>query len=424
MRANVLSVDIGTSSLKAAIITVDGYDEGIVRVRFPRSGARTTKDWIQAFTEALELLKIGRQDVEELRAIVVSGNGPTLVGINDKGEAGPVLMWNDPLDFEAAHKARETGPSLFIPRIIEYRGRYPEFASEGCRILSAPEFLLWKLTGNPVTILPTPRYESTYWTAASLSEANIDCGLLPSFVHSGQKVGQWKPPHYAHPITAIAGGPDFFVALAGTGAILPGLACDRAGSSEGLNICLANRVSHPDIRVLPSVQEPYWNASYLLPETGFLFNTWRLLSGQSDQSYPQLLQEIVHSPIIPPEGEAPHQGRQLVEGIAFSVRTAALTLKEATGFKGEWRLSGGQAKNAIWNQLKADITGETFVLTEMTDGELMGNAVIAFHSMGRYKTLALAAKKMIRVVNRYTPNRNLHNIYKEKYNRFMEKPSL
>ncbi len=216
-------------------------------------------------------------------------------------------------------------------------------------------------------------------------------------------------------VPVVAGGPDFVVALVGTNTLSPGTACDRAGTSEGLNVCTEYPVAHPAIRALPSVMAGLWNASYLLPDTGASFHAWRIDSARRAKSYPEIMEEIARSPIEAKPGEALHPGRAVVERIGFAVRRGVETLREATGFDGDFALSGGQARNETWNQMKADITGASFALTGTADGELMGDAIIAFAALKHFGSVAEAAGAMVRVTRRYEPDPARHRAYTERY---------
>jgi len=441
MERTVLAVDIGTSSLKAALVDARGTVVASARVRFPET-QRVARDWIVALDEAARSLKTALcasaggavHAAEKPAAIVISGNGPTLVSVHDQdiafatpsafaGDAGPVLMWNDPADAAASEPS---GESIFIPRLASYRRKFSNHWDRARYILSGPEYLIYALTGNAVTILPERRYENAYWTADSLSSAGLTGAKLAPFVTTGAIVGTVAPgwadfasfesDGFLSPgIPVVAGGPDFIVALVGTGTMVAGTACDRAGTSEGLNVCTASRVAHEGIRTLPAVASDLWNASYLLPETGAAFHAWRLGTGQNARAYPEIMAEIEASPIFPARGEPLHAGRAMVERIGFSVRRGIETLERATGFKPTYVLSGGQARNEIWNQMKADITGAPFALTATPDGELMGNAVIGFTALGDYKTPQEAAARMVRITRRYEPDGERHAQYTEKY---------
>lgn len=410
MNRTVLACDIGTSSLKAILADERGNTLAAARCRFPRA-RRAAGDWTAALREAVRILKPG----PGLAAIAVSGNGPTVLGVMADGTPGEVLLWNDPVPGAAANAAIK---SLFIPRLLAYESLHPETFASARWLMSGPEYLAFLLTGNPVTILPEPRYETAYWTEPELKLAGLDGTRLPPFAIAGSvvgKTGNATAEFLPKGIPVISGGPDFTVALIGTGTLEPGRACDRAGTSEGLNVCTAGIVEHADIRPLPAVVAGLWNASYLLPETGADFNAWRREAGLATRSYPDIMAEINSSPIAVKPGEPAHPGRAVVERIGFSVRKGIETLEAATGMRPVYRLSGGQARNDTWNRMKADITGATFALTATPDGELMGDAILAFTALGAYGSMREAAGAMVRVVRLYEPDRARHALYTEKY---------
>lgn len=416
MNRAVLAVDIGTSSLKAALIDKTGAVLASSRCRFPDT-RRTGNDWVLALADAVTILSPG----PDLAAVAISGNGPTLASVNDDLTSGPILLWNEPASL------REPYDSIFIPRLMEYRTRFSEAWNGAKTVLSGPEWLVWALTGEAVTLLPEARYERAYWTKEELEKAQIPAEKLAPFASAVSVIGKTGkgvardrialPPG----IPVVSGGPDFFVALLGTGTIEEGIGCDRAGTSEGLNLCTAEPTPAPGIRVLPGALEGAWNASCLLPDTGAIFHEWRRSSGQTGRPYPEIMREIVSSDIHPRHGEETHPGRLVVESIGFAVREAAETLFAATGFKPAWRLSGGQARNELWNSMKADITGECFELTGTPDGELMGDAALAFAAIGEYGSLREAVNAMVRIEKRYEPNPFRASEYAEKYLAWKEK---
>jgi xylulokinase len=127
------------------------------------------------------------------------------------------------------------------------------------------------------------------------------------------------------------------------------------------------------------------------------------------------MDEIVSSPILPGKGETLHPGRRVVEEIGFAVRAGVETLRAATGHDPAYRLSGGQARNGAWNQMKADIAGATFTRAATSDCELLGNAAIAFRALGDAGSLEEAAARVSRVVTVYEPDPSRHRIYTERY---------
>ena len=81
------------------------------------------------------------------------------------------------------------------------------------------------------------------------------------------------------------------------------------------------------------------------------------------------------------------------------------------------RVSGGQANNALWNQLKADVTGVSLQIPRIRDGELAGDAIIAFSALGVYSSLQTAAARIARVEYEFEPQKERSEYYSAIYRR-------
>lgn len=474
MQRGILCADIGTSSLKAAFITEDGTVLKFIRLLYPQPVQAV--DWVQAFFAAWHILPADYT----VEAICVSGNGPSLVavpqnrrvpeaninsagripkihinvdrhlfsaslppddvmnGIIDAAKNDILFLWNEPVSQgltvsgqqgatvpapqDGAASIPPTGLSLFLPRIAAFRAKYPDVFAGAAQLFSGPEYVSYLLTGAAVTILPDPRYEAAYWSKEELfrfSEAlHIDterlAGLLPPFTAAGTVIGRFCG------IPVIAGVPDFIAALIGTGTLTAGTACDRAGSSEGINVCISQPHRAEKTLLLPSVMPDLWNLSSVIPSSGAAFSSFLVSHGFLGNDYIAAMERIAAEPFAA-SGAYPAtfagQGRAFVEELAFRIRHGCDLLEQASGFHPVYTLSGGQAHNAIWCQMKANMTGRTFALPAFADGELIGDAALAFYGLGRGDNLAAIAQRLIRIKRYYEPEPAAAQLYTEKYSR-------
>ena len=85
------------------------------------------------------------------------------------------------------------------------------------------------------------------------------------------------------------------------------------------------------------------------------------------------------------------EGRAIMESLAFRVKEGMDLLENAAGFRPIYTLSGGQANNKLWRDLKAEITGREFKVLQIADAELLGNAAITFTSLKTYSSISEAA---------------------------------
>ena len=470
MHHGIFCADIGTSSLKAAFITEDGTVLKFIRLPFPHPVQAV--DWIQAFFAAWRSLPADYT----VEAICISGNGPSLVavpqnrrvpqapinaaiplsaasllsavppddvinGIIDAAKNDTLFLWNEPVPQSLTVSGQQgaavpapqegtasippAGASLFLPRIAAFRAKCPAVFDSAAQLFSGPEYVSCLLTGAAVTSLPNPRYEAAYWSKEELcrfAEAlHIDterlAGLLPPFAAAGTVIGRFCG------IPVIAGVPDFIAALIGTGTLTAGTACDRAGSSEGINVCISQPHRAEKTLLLPSVMPDLWNLSSVIPSSGAAFSDFLIAHGLRGNDYIAAMERIAAEPFVA-SGAYPAtfagQGLAFVEALAFRIRHGCDLLEQASGFHPVYTLSGGQAHNALWCQMKADMTGRTFALPAFADGELIGDAALGLFGLGRGDNLAAIAQRLIRIKRYYEPEQAAAQRYTEKYSSHSE----
>ncbi|MFP3041376.1 sugar kinase [Treponema primitia] len=419
----ILCADIGTSSLKAALIDTDGHSHGFSREAYTAAGSTgpvTADGWERALSRALGVL-LSQAEVCKPAAICISGNGPTLVPLTASGETLAPLHW-----YQGSPRA-PTIRSFFLPHALRFLRECPGVYEKTRYLFSAQEWLSWRLGADAVTALPAS-YEPYYWDAAQCGILGLDMGKFPPFVDLGTVIGRLSSeavhrlsglaggfPEERLPvgIPIIAGGSDFIMALIGTGTVEPGMVCDRAGTSEGINYCTGNSVTNsPELRVLPHVNPGYRNVSVIIPSSGRLFERYRTLSGQEQRPYEDTLTELI------PEGrilDPAELGQAVLLAMGFEVRAAMDTLGRHGFPVSEMRLSGGQSKSRRWNQLKADLTGSALLVPEQKDGELAGDAVLGAIALGEASDLREGIGQIVHIQERYIPDEHTAAAYKQRF---------
>ena len=408
----VLAVDIGTTSLKASLITKEGQPLAFHRQPFSLCGTpQASTEWLPAFKEAVASLFAKAPNAHPC-AICASGNGPTLVA-----EGGQTLSWCD----SAGSVQQVPTSSLFIPRVVALKATFPDAWAGSQYVLGAAEYFSCLLTGVPSSFLPEVRFSSAYWSKEQFSEAGLtqdDFEKMPPFAATGQVLGGLLPG-VADTLGAIEAGvvsglpvysgcPDFVATLVGVGATQEGVLCDRAGSSEGVNLCTDRQVTAQGVRTLPSVVAGLWNASVLIPQSGSHFDAFKArYESERGESidYDELAVRLIES-----DGEDAllDQGKYLLIQLALNVQAALATLRGAADnagvpFPAEMRVSGGQAKSNAWCQMKADISGVKVVVPLCPDAELLGAAAVAFTGMGAFPSIKDASLAMWRPQKAFTP---------------------
>jgi xylulokinase len=211
------------------------------------------------------------------------------------------------------------------------------------------------------------------------------------------------------------------------------MVCDRAGSSEGINLCAAFSGATPrfppELRTLPHVSPGLWNLSVIIPESGGLFERYRSLTGQGNRPYEDTLAELIPQGLLPSllpdpcsggSWETPFSGpvelgRAALSSMGFTARAAAETLGRHGFPVREMRLSGGQGKNRLWNQLKAELAGIPLLVPEQPDCELAGDAVLGALALGEAADLREGIRRIVRIRERIDPNPQAAAAYAERY---------
>lgn len=401
MDSAIVCADIGTSSLKTALVSETG-----AVISYKRKQISNNKNsWLDAFKDSVK--EILSDFTGNICAICISGNGPTLVS-----ETGKILLWNIPGNIPAINQIQQN-KSLFIPRLQLFKQIYPSDWNESKIIFSGPEYLIWQLTGNALTILPEKRYIDAYWTEETLSEYDIPSEKLPPFVLPGEEAGILCNKiacecGIEYEIPVFCGAPDFIVALIGTNTLVSGSICDRAGSSEGINLCLnidprtiCTKDELEGIRILPSVIPNYFNASILIPDSGSSFYKIKEKCAP-DMSYEDFVSEILENDDFCKDGyELMIHTANLVSN-AYN-RLAQISQKCGCGIPNKIRSTGGQAKNKGWLQFKANTTKVPFQVTASADAELTGDAILALYGMKKYDSIQQAAEKIVKVQREFFP---------------------
>jgi len=438
MNDKVLAVDIGTSSIKAGVIDKKGIPLSCRKIFYEDIGGDVynwkTEYWIDSLKKILKDLPL----LEEIEAVVFSGSAPSVIPIDKNGNyISEALLWLDNKKIEIEDKN-----SFFLPEIAWFKENRKDIYSNISCFMPLSGFFPYLLTGELKEPLPNKEFIPYIWTDASIKKLGIECSVFPQFVATGDLIGYVSQKGSSEfflkkGIPVFAGANDYLMALLGTGTIFEGAVCDRAGTSEGINYCSKKNMEFNKLRVLPHIIEGLYNISGILDSSGKIFDWFRKISGQENRSYAELIKEISkvihnndHLYFFPSlkrnsiwqfSGGAfvgleikhgiPETGAAVLKSIGFSVREVLRTMESYSMDVQEIRLTGGQAKNSLWNQMKADMTGKKLLALEVEESELIGCACTAFKGLGLYSSLTQASQEMVRIKDVYIPDEKTFSIY-------------
>ena len=115
-----------------------------------------------------------------------------------------------------------------------------------------------------------------------------------------------------------------------------------------------------------------------------------------------------------------HMFRSIIEGICFGTETIFQSMR---GHDFEPRInvvSGGPAKSSLWMQMHADVSNVPIAFTRVSEGPVLGAAMLAAVGAGIYPDIQEAAKNMVHTEDRIEPNQEAHEEYKFYMDRYVE----
>ena len=453
----ILVLDIGTTVLKGALLKRDGTPIEVGQRSLsllssnsnPLHHETDALDWIRGIRDLCAEFDLSSKKRPE--AIVVSGNGPTLVPVgNDDRPLHPAMLWMDRRCIEEAATISEINgfyvdPTFYLPKALWFYRHEPEIYEKTKYFFSCSEYINYLLTGNAATILPMEKFRNYIWTEELVSRLEMEWEKFPEFIRPGESIGETTTA--AHDLLGVplgvpvfAGGPDFIASIIGTGTVAPGRACDRAGTSEGINLCTDQAVSDPRLLCVDHIIDGYSNVSGIVSTSGKALQWFKEITGKRDLPFAELFNDIEkvpagsnkliflpylageRAPIWDPNARGAFIGltmnhgrremtRAVVESVGFAIRDIITVMEEIGLHVDDMRITGGQARSAQWIQIKADITGKRFLLPVMKDAELTGDLCIALLGLGQYDSLADAAEASVQIERTFEPNRENKQVY-------------
>lgn len=420
---------------------------------------------------------------ENVAGVGVDGVGWTLLPVDrDANPLFPALIWLDRRagaetdwlralpDAQAlvTLAANPLDPAYITPKLLWLKRHHPDVFNAARCFLTASGFITARLAGT-LTCDYTQAYGYHFfdiaagrWDADAAARIGVPLEKLPPLCACTEIVGTITARAAAETGLApgtpvIAGCLDAAVGALGAGVTRPGQTNEQGGQAGGMAVSLARVVVEPRLifsnHVLPG--------QYLLQGGtvgGGTLGWFRDTLGQVEASAAALLgtsafelfsQEAAQSPpgangllFLPymagertPLWNSQARGvffglsynttradmlRAIMEGCAFAVldnvRTAAEHGVQITEYLG----SGGATRSGVWNQIKADVYGEPFVVARRADGGEGGHALGLFaltaQAIGLADDAGSCVERLLPNCQRYEPAPQRHALYSDLFN--------
>ncbi len=390
-------------------------------------------------------------DPARVRAVTVTTFGADGAPVNADGSiAYPVISWQDPRTESLARNIgdymdpwdlfRVTGyqviPFDTILKFIWLREHAPDALDDADCWMMMPGLLSFMLCGER-SIDPTAAGTMMAMDAAQrdwaddiLELAGLDASLFPAWVEPGEVIGLLTDEAATSTglpagIPVVAAGHDTQFAAVGSGAGA-GEAIVSSGTWEiamtRQNSFQATREGFEEGLIIEADAEPgRWNPQLLMMGSGTL--EWireRFYGDIADRSeaYPAMIAEAEAVPVgaggvtvlpsfVPDTGPTSRHHtkgtilglglstsraevyRAGLESLCFQLRHALEIMDACTGLSvGGLRVVGGGAKNPLWNQLRANITGLPVTTIANEEATVLGAAIFAFIGAGGFSSVA------------------------------------
>ncbi len=459
----VLAIDLGTTQAKAGLVALDGRLLALARAGYPiasdgETGAaeQDPADWWAAIV-AMTVELLAAAGPVRVEAICADGQGPTFVAADAEGRPlGPALTWMDTRGAaEEAALTAATGAHGWIlgilPRALWFERHHPSVAAGARWYLASWEWIALRLSGVAAeTSLPGQVHPDRERIAA----AGLSAGRIPAPVAAGSVIGALLPGPAAElglvaGIPVVAGMADAHASFVGAGLLEPGDAIDTGGTSGGFAVYTDRPLEVPGVFGAAAPIPGRWFLGGAMNATGKALDWFRddILRGSATTA--ELLAEAAgvapgadglvflpylageRAPIWDPgargafvgltlrHGRA-HLARAILEAADLALRHVAAPIVAAGVPVRELRASGGLAREAAWNRVKADVTGFTVAVPAVVETAMLGSAIAAASGIGVFPDLAAGVRAMVRIEQRIEPSPERRATYDALYATYVE----
>ncbi|MGB9640622.1 MAG: xylulokinase [Anaerolineales bacterium] len=348
-------------------------------------------------------------------------------------------------------------PTWSACKILWLKENEPKVFAQAEKYLLVQDYLIYRLTGQYVSNASVACTSMLFdivhdkWWQPVLDQIGISERQLPRIVPSGAFVGQVSELAAQQlnllPTTkVIAGGMDQCVGAIGAGNIQPGTISETTGAA----LVIQATIPAPDLdksRVIPvyshSIPGQYLFAP-VCPTAGMAYKWFRDTFGQPELSLAQaqqldpfeLLNQLAEeapagcdglvmlphlmgaiSPMPNPSArgtffgftlhhQRAHFARAVLEGVAFLLKQNLERIEQSGIHISEIRSTGGGARSALWNQIKANVCGLPIITLENEETALLGNAILAGVASQVFPTVQAGVAAMVKPKAKIQPNQD------------------
>jgi len=462
----LISVDIGSTRTKAALFDMNGTlvarhscPSGPLTGREGSMVEARPEDWLRAASVSVRQVA---ETVEKnaIEGICIASEGPTLVALDRAlNPVCPAMLW---MDSRAGAEAEELSsmvgrkvPPSWLPAKALWLSRHePEIFGRVSHFLQPLDFVASTITGEVKFSIVSQDFNAA--PKDMMEASGLPLSMFPARVTMGELHGRVRASWASMlgvpeglPVIAGTGGVDAIQVVLGTGTLEEGIVCDKAGTSEGIEVVSRKALEDSRFFVAPHPLVPgFFHVGGVMSTTGKALEWFRRTHYGPKVSYHYIMREAGS---VPPGAEGliflpylmgertplwdekaravffglsllhrrAHLARAVLEGVAFGMEQILSLLRSHGIPMEEIRVAGGPSRSHLWNRIKADVTGLPVRVCAVPEVELLGLAILSGKSLGVYDDIKKAVSKMVRFRALINPRMAAPGWYernREKYN--------
>lgn len=447
-----LGIDIGTTSMKAAVFDRDGNRLALRNVDYTLD-----TDPVTGYIEfdALKYVEMCKSVVDELAlecdgidALSIDTQGETLIFTDECGKpVYPAIVWLDNrATVEADAIKAKFGNELVYnvtgqpeitagwpaSKVLWLKNNEPQVFAKVKKIFMLEDYILYSLSGNFVTE-PTIQSSTIYydvvnggWWQDMLDFIGIDSSLLPEVRKTATVVGEYKG------IKVVSGMLDQIAGTLGAGVSDETRISEMTGTIMAICVMTDKMPKYNPDSIIPchlhAVDGKYclilWSSTAGMALKWFKNNfaenfSFCELDELAEKIAPgsdglTMLPYFTGStmPKYNPDARASFSGLNLSHTRAHFARAImeaiAFTLKQNLEYVGEdaikeIRITGGGASSPLWSTIKSDVTGMVLKTLSESETACLGSALAAAVGIGDFASLKEAVDSVVKVKRTYEP---------------------
>ncbi len=462
----ILTIDFGTTNLKAALIDKKGHFFNFLSKKVPTQVNNKIYEVDSKLYLDFILEYLTTYNSKDIEAIAISSNGPSFLSVYSE-----ISFSNGTFDFNGSNTRlwmdkrgeKYSKPvsdfygsyidgSFFLPAILNIKDNEKLNYKNTKYFLTIDAFINYALTKKALIVNNADLLMKYYWNQDSLNYFNLEQHKFPKFIDSGKIIGKIDKSianyfNLSEDIKIIAGGSDFYFSIIGSNISKKNVLADINGTSEGLNLCIEKPIKDNRFLCYEHPLKNHYNLSGVISNSGISINWIRkILNINSDEFnkiyelakeakpnnlifLPYLTGE--RAPIWNPEAtgqffnltintRAEELSKAVIEGNIFAFKSV-LNCFEELGFTiDEVHTTTSRYNLDFYYQLKSNIINKKLVIYKTQSAELLGLSILGYTSIKVYNDYGQATNNIEFESKEFYPQKKDQDYFDKKFNLFNE----